>query len=77
MLTYRGSVALGALAGLWAAGTGDPAVPLLESIANVGFPIVVASYLLVRVEAKLDRLAVAITELTAAIRRPGTDDGKT
>lgn len=42
-----------------------------------GLPIAVASYLLVRVESKLERLVLAITELTAAIRSPGTDDGKT
>lgn len=41
------------------------------------FSIVVAGYLLVRMEARLDRLADAISRLRAAIeRRPGTDGGR-
>ncbi|MDI6600464.1 MAG: YvrJ family protein [Thermoanaerobacteraceae bacterium] len=40
---------------------------LFSQIANIGFPIVVSVYLLVRVEAKLDNLTVSITELTKAI----------
>lgn len=40
---------------------------LFSQIANVGFPIVVSIYLLVRVEAKLDNLTVSITELSKAI----------
>jgi hypothetical protein len=36
-------------------------------IANLGFPIVVSVYLLVRVEGKLERLTESITDLSRAI----------
>ncbi|MPQ44198.1 YvrJ family protein [Clostridium tarantellae] len=32
-------------------------------IANVGFPIVITSYLLVRMENKMDKLTIAINDL--------------
>ena len=35
----------------------------LKVIANYGFPIVITAYLLFRMEAKLERLAGAITDL--------------
>lgn len=40
---------------------------LLGQFANFGFPMVVAAYLLVRVEKKLDDLTSAITNLERAI----------
>lgn len=40
---------------------------IFAGIANLGFPIVVSIYLLVRVEMKLDNLANSITELAKAI----------
>jgi len=40
---------------------------LLQSIGNYGFPIIVAAYLLVRTEAKLDQLTKSIAELRDAI----------
>jgi hypothetical protein len=40
---------------------------LYDQIANVGFPIAVATYLLVRVEGKLNLLTESITELTKSI----------
>ncbi|TZE81309.1 YvrJ family protein [Calorimonas adulescens] len=40
---------------------------IFSQIANLGFPIVVSIYLLVRIEAKLDNLTVSITELSKAI----------
>lgn len=40
---------------------------ILQSIANVGFPIAVAAYLLVRIENKLDELAVSITRLAKVV----------
>lgn len=40
---------------------------LLNQVANFGFPMVVAAYLLVRVEKKLDDLTAAITRLERAI----------
>lgn len=41
----------------------------LNQVANLGFPIVVSFYLLVRVEGKLDMLAASINQLTQAILR--------
>lgn len=40
---------------------------LYDQIANVGFPIAVATYLLVRVEGKLNLLTESINELTKSI----------
>jgi len=39
----------------------------LNSIANLGFPIVVSIYLLVRIEAKLESLTSSINELAKAL----------
>ncbi|MCX5976670.1 MAG: YvrJ family protein [Coprothermobacterota bacterium] len=36
-------------------------------MANYGFPIVVASYLLVRVEGKLEKLTLAIADLARVV----------
>ncbi|MGB9661619.1 MAG: YvrJ family protein [Moorellaceae bacterium] len=44
---------------------------LWAQIGNYGFPMVVAFYLLVRVEKKLDDLTVAIRQLTEALGRSG------
>lgn len=40
---------------------------LTTSIANLGFPIVVSIYLLVRIEGKLNDLTESISELSKAI----------
>ena len=40
---------------------------MLKLIGNVGFPIAVAAFLLVRVEQRMDNLTAAITELREAI----------
>lgn len=40
---------------------------LLKIIGNVGFPIAVAAFLLVRVEQRMDSLTAAICELREAI----------
>lgn len=40
---------------------------LLPLIANVGFPVVLSMYLLVRIEGKLEVLSAAIGDLTKAI----------
>lgn len=40
---------------------------LTSFIANVGFPIAVAAYLLIRIESKLVKLTEAITELRECI----------
>ncbi|MHB1419745.1 MAG: YvrJ family protein [Bacillota bacterium] len=42
---------------------------MLGQVANLGFPVVVSFYLLVRVEAKLEHLATSIVELAKAIER--------
>lgn len=40
---------------------------LAAQVANVGFPIAVSIYLLVRVEAKIENLTNSINELTKVI----------
>lgn len=42
---------------------------LFTSVANLGFPIVVSIYLLVRIEGKLDALTGSIQQLTQAIAK--------
>ena len=42
---------------------------IYTQISNLGFPIVVAFYLLVRVEGKLDKLSTCITDLSFSIER--------
>ena len=42
---------------------------IYSSIANVGFPIVISVYLLVRIEGKLDELSKSITDLANAISK--------
>ena len=41
---------------------------MLMQIGNLGFPIVVSMYLLIRVETKIEDLTLSIHELTAVIR---------
>jgi hypothetical protein len=41
---------------------------IVNLIGNVGFPIAVAVYLLVRVETKIDGLTIAINNLSAKIK---------
>lgn len=40
---------------------------ILGMVANVGFPIAVAAYLLVRIENRLDGLSASIGELARAV----------
>lgn len=42
---------------------------LLGSIANLGFPIVISVYLLVRIEGKLDQLTNSIISLSESISK--------
>ena len=42
---------------------------LLGSVANYGFPMVVASYLLVRIEGRLGALDSSIRELTRVVEK--------
>jgi len=36
-------------------------------VSNVGFPIAISAYLLVRIEGKLEKLAVSIAKLAEAL----------
>jgi len=40
---------------------------MYSSIANLGFPIVISIYLLVRIEGKLNQLSESIIELSKSI----------
>jgi hypothetical protein len=40
---------------------------LLKAVANVGFPIAVAAYLLIRIESKLDNLSASINQLSTIL----------
>jgi len=40
---------------------------MLNQIANLGFPIVISIYLLVRIEGKLENLTVSIHQLAKSI----------
>ena len=42
---------------------------MVTLITNVGFPIAVATYLLIRFETKIDGLSKAITELSAVVNK--------
>lgn len=47
----------------------------LKAAANMGFPMVVAAYLLIRIESKLDNLSSSITQLATIISvKLGTND---
>jgi len=51
---------------------------LLKAVANVGFPIAVAAYLLIRIEGKLDNLASSINKLSTilSIKLNNNDENK-
>lgn len=47
----------------------------LKAVANTGFPIVVAAYLLIRIESKIDSLSTSINRLATIISvKLGEDD---
>jgi hypothetical protein len=50
----------------------------LKAIANLGFPIAVATYLLIRIEGKLDNLSSSINQLATilSIKLGGNDGNK-
>lgn len=50
---------------------------VFSQIANLGFPIVVSIYLLVRIENKLDSLTQSICDLSKAIDTLKSSQGKT
>ena len=45
---------------------------VLQAVGNVGFPIAVAAYLLVRIEGKLEALAASIVRLAEAVAVSGS-----
>jgi flagellar biogenesis protein FliO len=51
---------------------------LLTAIANVGFPIAVAAYLLIRIESKMDNLSSSINQLSTilSVKLGGNDGNK-
>jgi hypothetical protein len=51
---------------------------LLKAVGNVGFPIVVAAYLLIRIESKMDSLSSSINQLSTilSIKLGGGDNNK-
>jgi hypothetical protein len=50
---------------------------LISQVANVGFPIVVSAYLLIRIENKMDNLTSSITQLSNIISiKLGENNGK-
>lgn len=44
---------------------------IMQLIGNLGFPIAVTVYVLVRLEAKLENLVIAINQLSAKIGKEG------
>jgi hypothetical protein len=46
---------------------GDTMEELLAAIANTGFPIAVAAYLLIRIESKMDSLSFSINQLSTIL----------
>ena len=44
---------------------------ILNQVANLGFPIVLSIYLLVRVESKIEKLSESITKLSMAVENSG------
>jgi hypothetical protein len=51
---------------------------LLKAIANLGFPMAVAAYLLIRIEGKMDSLAASINQLSTilSIKLGNNDNNK-
>ncbi|NLM33811.1 MAG: YvrJ family protein [Clostridiales bacterium] len=51
---------------------------LIKAIANVGFPIAVAAYLLIRIEGKIDKLTTSINQLATilSVKLNGSEDKK-
>lgn len=47
--------------------------PLLAAVGQVGFPIVLAGYLLIRFERKIEALTASITELIHAARNKSSE----
>lgn len=50
----------------------------LKAVGNVGFPMAVAAYLLIRIESKMDNLSASISQLSTilSIKLGGNDSNK-
>jgi flagellar biogenesis protein FliO len=46
---------------------GDIMEDLLKAIANLGFPMAVAAYLLIRIESKMNSLSASINQLSTIL----------
>ncbi|GEM_PF-260668 len=46
---------------------------ILKAISNYGFPVVIATYLLIRIEGKIETLTESIRSLTQAILSSNTE----
>jgi len=55
---------------------GDDIMDMVNLIGNVGFPIAVSLYLLVRIEGKLENLTNSINELTNVMTKLEKEDLK-
>jgi hypothetical protein len=54
----------------------DTMEELLGAVANTGFPIAVAAYLLIRIESKMDSLSSSINQLSTILSiKLGSNDG--
>jgi len=53
----------------------QPFSSLLTAVSQVGFPIVITGYLLVRFEKKLESLNESISKLTEVINQNKSEDG--
>lgn len=51
---------------------------LLKAVGNLGFPMAVAAYLLIRIESKMDNLSSSISQLSTilSIKLSGNDNSK-
>jgi hypothetical protein len=59
-------------------GSDSPMEDLLKAISNLGFPIAVAGYPLIRIEDKLDKLSASINQLSTilSVKLSGNDGNK-
>ncbi|MHB1043348.1 MAG: YvrJ family protein [Eubacteriales bacterium] len=53
-----------------------PLETILQAVANVGFPIAVCAYLLVRIEGKLEALSESIAELAGVVENARLQEEK-
>lgn len=56
----------------------DSMEDFLKAVANIGFPIAVSAYLLIRIEGKLDSLSSSINQLSTilSVKLNGNDGNR-